>query len=119
MSEIRTELDFYLTKGGERSCFLTIRRLPHLFQVELLHTLLVRGDRGALDADVVLLDRVRTVDRHLIAGRIAILDAQVEADHLAQVDEWQQQFLLDQLPDDLGHLVTCKLAREGTAISSE
>ena len=42
-----------------------VRRLPHLLQLELLDPGLVRGDGGALDADVELLDGVRAVDGHL------------------------------------------------------
>ena len=38
---------------------------------------LVGRDRRALDADAVLLDRVRGVDRDLVVGRVAVLDAEV------------------------------------------
>lgn len=36
----------------------SIGGLPHLLQLELLHTLLVRGDGGALHSYLVLLDGV-------------------------------------------------------------
>src|SRR5215204_1020915 len=39
-----------------------VRGAPHLLQAELLDPRLVRCDRGALDPDAVLLDRVRRVD---------------------------------------------------------
>ena len=54
-----------------------VRRAPHLLQAELLDAGLVRRDRGALDADAVLLDGVRGVDRDLVVGRVAVLDRQV------------------------------------------
>ena len=44
-----------------------IRRLPHLLELELFHPGLIRSDGGALDANVVLLDGVRAVNRHLQA----------------------------------------------------
>ena len=48
-----------------------VRRAVHVLQAELLDPRLVRGDRRALDADPVLLDRVRRVDRDLVFGRVA------------------------------------------------
>ena len=54
-----------------------VGRAPHLLQAELLDARLVRRDRRALDADAVLLDGVRRVDRDLVVGRVAVLDAEV------------------------------------------
>ena len=81
-----------------------VRRAPHLLQAELLDPGLVRGDRRALDADAVPLDRVRGVDGDLVVGVVAALDAQVV---VLQVDVQvrQDQLVLDELPDDAGHLV--------------
>ena len=42
----------------------SVRRPPHLLQVELLHSCLVRGDGGTLDTHVVLLDGVSSVHRN-------------------------------------------------------
>ena len=55
-----------------------VRRAVHLLQAELLDPRLVGRDRRALDADAVLLDRVRGVDRDLVLGRVAALDPEVE-----------------------------------------
>ena len=52
-------------------------RAPHLLQAELLDPGLVGRDRRALDADAVLLDRVGRVDRDLVVGCVAVLDAEV------------------------------------------
>ena len=60
-----------------------VRRLPHLLQLEFLDALLVGRDRRAFDADAVLLDGVGGVDRHLVVGRVAVLDAEVV---IVQVD---------------------------------
>ena len=81
-----------------------VRALPHLLEAELLDARLVGRDRGALDADAVLLDGVGRVDRDLVVGRVAVLDAEVvvlEVDVEVGVDE----AVLDELPDDAGHLV--------------
>jgi hypothetical protein len=56
----------------------TVGRLPHLLEGELLDTGLIRGDGGALDADLVFLDGVCAVDSDLIVSGITVLDAQVE-----------------------------------------
>jgi hypothetical protein len=52
-------------------------RAPHLLQVEFLDARLVGRDGGALDAHAVLLDRVGRVDRDLVVGLVAVLDAEV------------------------------------------
>ena len=57
----------------------SVGRTPHLLQLELLHALLVWRDGGALDAHVVLTDRLRRLDRHPVVCRVAVLDAEVEA----------------------------------------
>src|SRR3712207_9153051 len=45
-----------------------VGRAVHPLEAELLDAGLVRGDRRALDADAVLLDRVRGVDGDLVVG---------------------------------------------------
>ena len=85
-----------------------VRRPPHLLQAELLDPGLVRGDGGALDADAVPLDGVGGVDRDLVVGGVAVLDAQVVVLQL-DVEVGQDQLLPDLLPDDPGHLVAVEL----------
>ena len=65
-------------------------------------------DRRALDADAVLLDRVRGVDRDLVGRGVAALDPEVEVDEL-DVEVGQDQLVLDERPDDPGHLVAVEL----------
>ena len=85
-----------------------VGRAPHLLEIELLHARLVGRDGGALHGDAVLLGRLRRIDRHLVAGRVAMLDAQVI---ILQVDLeiGKDQLVLDELPDDAGHLVAVHL----------
>ncbi len=85
-----------------------IGRQPHLLQVEFLDTGLVGGDRRALYAHTVFLDRIRRVDRHLVVGGVAVLDAQVVIVQ-ADVEIGKDKHVLDELPDDTGHLVTVEL----------
>ena len=85
-----------------------VRRLPHLLQAELLHPRLVRGDRRAFHADAVLLDRLRCLDRHLVAGLVAVLHAEVVVEQI-DVEVGVDQLVLDRLPDDAGHLVAVEL----------
>ena len=81
-----------------------VGRAVHLLEPELLDARLVGCDRRALHADPVLLDRVRGVDRDLVVGRVAALDAEVEVLQV-DVEVRQDQLVLDELPDDPGHLV--------------
>ena len=85
-----------------------VGRQPHLLEAELLDPGLVGRDRRALDADAVLLDGVGGVDGHLVVGLVAMLDAEVvvlEVDVEVRAD----QRVLDELPDDAGHLVAVEL----------
>lgn len=52
---------------------------PHLLELELLHTLLIRRDGGALNAHVVTPHRLSRLHRHLVISGIAVLNAQVKA----------------------------------------
>ena len=81
---------------------------PHLLQAELLHALLVRRDGRTLDADAVLLDRFGGVDRDLIVRLVALFDAEVVVEQL-DVEVRQDEPVLDELPDDAGHLIAVEL----------
>ena len=85
-----------------------VRRSPHLLQPELLDARLVGRDRGALHADAVLLGGVGGVDRDLVVGGVAVLDAEVVVVEL-DVEVRQDQLVLDELPDDPRHLVAVHL----------
>jgi hypothetical protein len=45
-----------------------VRALPHLFELELLHTSLVGRDCRTLDADLVLEDGIGGFHSHLVVG---------------------------------------------------
>jgi hypothetical protein len=81
-----------------------VRRLPHLLQLELLDPGLVGGDGGTLHTDTVLEDRVGRIDGHLVIGGIAVLHPEVVVLEV-HVEIRQDQAVLDELPDDAGHLV--------------
>lgn len=52
----------------------SVGRKPHLLQLELLDTALVRSDGGALDANAILLDSLGRVDGDLVVGLVAVLE---------------------------------------------
>jgi hypothetical protein len=56
--------------GGDRRGLTdsTVRAPPHLLQLELFHSGLVRGDSSALDTDIVLLDGLGRIDGDLVVG---------------------------------------------------
>lgn len=52
--------------------------LPHLLKTEFLNSSFIRGDGGALDTDLALLDGSSGVQSDLIIGLITILHAEVK-----------------------------------------
>ena len=66
------------------------------------------GDRRALDPHAVLLDGVRRIDRDLVVGGVAVLDAQVVVVEI-DVEVREDQHVLDELPDDASHLVAIEI----------
>ena len=85
-----------------------VRRAVHFVQVEFLHARFVRRDGGAFDRDADLLGRFGGVDGDLVAGLVALLDAEIEI-HQVDVEIGVDQLVLDVLPDDPGHLVAVHL----------
>ena len=55
----------------------TIGGLPHKLEVEFLHTSLISGDRGTLDANSALFDGVGRINGDLIVSLVSVFDAQV------------------------------------------
>ena len=82
------------------------------FHIFLRLNSFTRASSGVMVAHLTptpyLLDRLGRVDRHLVVGRVAVLDAEVV---IVQVDVeiGQDQLVLDELPDDPGHLVAVEL----------
>ena len=81
-----------------------VRRPPHLLEAEFLHAALVGRDGGAFDRDADLLGLVGGVDGDLVVGLVALLDAEVVIEQI-DVEIGMDQLVLDELPDDAGHLV--------------
>ena len=82
------------------------------FHIFLRLNSFTRASSGVIVAHLTptpyLLDRVGGIDRHLVVGRVAVLDAEVEVVQV-DVEIGVDQLVLDQLPDDAGHLVAVEL----------
>ena len=61
-----------------------------------------------LTRDADLLGRLRGIDGDLVAGLVAFADAEVEI-HQVDIEIRMDQLVLDELPDDPGHLVAVHL----------
>ena len=55
----------------------SIWRFPHLLEFELLNSGLIRGNGGALDSNLVLLDGLGSLKSDLVICGISVFDAQV------------------------------------------
>ena len=78
--------------------------LPHFLKAEFLDACLIGGDGGALDADMLTLDCFGGVDRDLIVGGVAILDAQIIVVKV-HVQIGEDQSVFDVLPNDTSHFI--------------
>jgi hypothetical protein len=79
-----------------------------LLQLELLNTSLIGSDGSTLDTDRVLLDGLSSINGDLVVGLVTVLKTEIivlEVDVEVGVDE----LVLDDLPDDAGHLITVEL----------
>jgi hypothetical protein len=56
----------------------TVRAQPHLLQAEFLNTSLIRGDGGALNTNVVLLDGLGSINGNLIIRLVTVFHAKIE-----------------------------------------
>ncbi|MND00472.1 hypothetical protein D3C83_191040 [compost metagenome] len=56
----------------------------------------------------MLLGRVGRVDRHLVAGRVPVLDPEIEVLQI-DLEVREDQLVLDERPDDARHLVAVHL----------
>ena len=68
----------------------------------------VRRDGGAFHPDADLAGLVGGVDGDLVVGLVAVLDAEVVIEEI-DVEIGMDQLVLDELPDDAGHLVAVEL----------
>ena len=78
---------------------------PKHVNANTFDSFLVGSDGGALDSDVVFFDSLGTVDGDFVVGGVAMFHTQIERVEL-NVQEGQDQLLLDDVPDDTGHLVS-------------
>lgn len=83
-------------------------RQPHLLELELLDALLIGGDGRALDTDRVLLDSLGGIECYLVVGLVTVGQAQVVVLQV-DVEVWVDELVLDDLPDDPGHLIAVEL----------
>eukprot|EP00128_Syssomonas_multiformis_P005792 Colp12_sorted_trinity150504_noHs@29020 len=87
---------------------------PHFLKTEFLHSGLIRSDGGALDANVVLLDGFSGLNSDLVISLVTVLDAEIEVLNI-KINEGEDEFLFDELPDDAGHLVAIEVD-DGTTV---
>lgn len=79
-----------------------------LLQLELLDTSLIGGDGCTLDTDGVLLDSLGGIDGDLVVGLITVLKTKIIVLQV-DVEVGKDELILDDLPDDAGHLITVEL----------
>ena len=101
-SESTILVDILHTRARARKHKLT------LLEIKLLDASLVRSNSGTLDADIVLLDGLCRIERHLVVGLVTIRQAKVKVLEV-NVEVRMDEAVLDVLPDDARHFVTINL----------
>ena len=82
--------------------------LPHLAEVIFVHARGIGCDGGTLYGNTKALGRLGGIDRHLVACALALREAKVIVLGL-EVHERLDELVLNELPDDAGHLVAVHL----------
>lgn len=113
-----------------------MRQLSHLATITwcwklTFNTSLIRGDRGTLNTDIVLLDGFGSINGNLIVGlqvqqwcimsmacrcdmsmmiaySVTVLNAKVVVLDV-KIQVWEDELFLDELPNDSGHLITIEV----------
>ena len=88
-----------------------------MLEVEFFDAVFVGRDGRALDADAVLLDGLGGFDRDPVLGLVPVLEPEIVVLQI-DLEVGQDQFLLDEIPDDAGHLVPVEFD-DGRAVSIE
>lgn len=76
--------DVFYEYGLSKNCAIedipdgSVRTLPHLFQIKLLYSSLIRGNGCTLDAYFVFLDCLRSINGNLVICGIPMFNAQIE-----------------------------------------
>ena len=91
---------------------LSVWRLVHAFELELLDSGLIGGDGGALDTNTVFFDGLGSVHGDLIVGLVTLLDSEIKV-HELDIKIWEDELVLDHLPNNAGHLVSVELDDRG------
>ncbi len=80
----------------------------HPFEAEFLDAGLIGGDRCAFDGDAHFFGLFGGINRDLVIGAIAFLDAEIIIEQI-NIEIGQDQLLLDEIPDNAGHLIAIHL----------
>ena len=103
----------YLNRCTEHSSIQSrtdrsVRRFPHFFQIILCHAGCVWCNRSTFYCYAIFLCSLCGIKCYLIVGLITILKPQIIILCL-QINVWQQQFVLNHLPQNSGHLISIHL----------
>ena len=74
----------------------------------LFHPLRIRSNGRTLHGNTILFIRQSRIDRHLIICFIPVFQSQIIILCL-QIDKWQKELVLNDLPEDPGHLIAIHL----------
>ena len=87
----------------------SIGTFPHLLELELLNSCFVRSDGGTLDTDFALFDSFSSFNGDFVISFVSVLHSEIKVLNL-DVKEGKDEFVLDGLPDDSGHLVSIEFS---------
>ncbi len=83
----------------------SIRALPHLFEFEFFHTLLIRCNRRTFDTHSNFFNGIGSINGYLVIGGITVFYSQIIIFNI-HLYVRENEFFFDELPDNSCHFIT-------------
>ena len=90
----------------------SVRAFVHFFQIILRHSGFIRGNGGTFNSNSVFLGGFRCIYSYLVISLISVFQSKIIVFCL-QINKRKKKLILDQLPQNSGHLVPIHLNKRG------
>ena len=115
---LHTWLDSFYHNGSTKNSSIqdctnsSIRAFVHFLQIVLRHSGFIRGNGGTFNSNSIFLGGFRCIYSYLVISLISVFQSKIIVFCL-QVNKRKKKLILDQLPQNSGHLVPVHLNKRG------